>query len=291
MSQYAVIGAEFPSKDFGTFKVIRDLGIDYSTPQKYHMVEIQFTTMNMYGFYTKVIVRIQQIRNSNIIDHYKTRICGVACLGAIGFDFGRIENDPYLKLCHERWRGMIKRCYDQNHPSFQNYGAKGVKVCHEWLCFEFFLRDLPNIPNYNLWVNDPSNYNLDKDSLQPNVPTEMKIYAPETVMFMPVLQNTLEANNRTKPNQTGYIGVTYDESSGMYSTQIACNGKKRVRFGTYDDPIAAASEYNRIGRKLGYSEENLNNLENEMDHMEILKHKSKREIKVNGKYIVAKQII
>jgi hypothetical protein len=27
---------------------------------------------------------------------------------------------------------MKCRCYDMNHPSFKNYGARGIKVCTEW---------------------------------------------------------------------------------------------------------------------------------------------------------------
>ena len=48
MSLYAVVGAEFPSNEFGMFKIVEDLGIDKSTPQKYHFVKIQFLTINMY---------------------------------------------------------------------------------------------------------------------------------------------------------------------------------------------------------------------------------------------------
>ena len=285
MSQYAVVGAEFPSNEFGMFKIVEDLGIDRSTPQKYHFVKIQFLTINMYGSYTTLIVRTQQVRCGGIIDHYQPRICGVACLGAIGLDFGRIKHDPYIELCYERWRSIIRRCYDKNNKSYLDYGAKGVTVCHKWLCFEYFFRDLPNIPNYNLWLNDPANYHIDKDILQPNTPTNMKIYAPETVMFIPKTENTLEANRRNFTNTSGYIGVIYNQESNMYATRIAGE-----RFGTYDNPIAAASEYNHIARKLGYPDEYLNKLDHEMDHAEILKHKSKRIIKVNGKYNAIKQI-
>jgi hypothetical protein len=30
------------------------------------------------------------------------------------------------------WKSMKCRCYDINHPSFTNYGARGIKVCTEW---------------------------------------------------------------------------------------------------------------------------------------------------------------
>ena len=29
-------------------------------------------------------------------------------------------------------RGMMRRCYDQDHHAFANYGGRGVKVCPEW---------------------------------------------------------------------------------------------------------------------------------------------------------------
>lgn len=31
------------------------------------------------------------------------------------------------------WRGMKKRCYVPNDTSYKHYGAKGIKVCDEWL--------------------------------------------------------------------------------------------------------------------------------------------------------------
>lgn len=31
------------------------------------------------------------------------------------------------------WRGIKKRCYIPNDTSYKNYGAKGIKVCDEWL--------------------------------------------------------------------------------------------------------------------------------------------------------------
>lgn len=31
------------------------------------------------------------------------------------------------------WANMKQRCYNSNHPSYKNYGARYIKVCDEWL--------------------------------------------------------------------------------------------------------------------------------------------------------------
>lgn len=32
------------------------------------------------------------------------------------------------------YSGLIQRCYNQNEKSYRWYGAKGVRICKEWLC-------------------------------------------------------------------------------------------------------------------------------------------------------------
>lgn len=36
------------------------------------------------------------------------------------------------RLCHI-FKGMLDRCYNQNNKTYRWYGAKGIKVCCEWL--------------------------------------------------------------------------------------------------------------------------------------------------------------
>lgn len=39
-----------------------------------------------------------------------------------------------------RWKGMKERCYNTNHNSYHNYGARGILMCDEWRdSFESFL--------------------------------------------------------------------------------------------------------------------------------------------------------
>ena len=30
------------------------------------------------------------------------------------------------------WRGMIARCTNSNHQSFNHYGMRGIRVCDDW---------------------------------------------------------------------------------------------------------------------------------------------------------------
>lgn len=56
-----------------------------------------------------------------------TRSCG--CLSAENNqrNYG-LKNSPI----HTVWRSMIKRCFSKNHPSYSNYGGRGITVCTEW---------------------------------------------------------------------------------------------------------------------------------------------------------------
>ena len=39
---------------------------------------------------------------------------------------------------YKRWRGIIDRCNNSKTINYKYYGAKGIKVCDEWLKFETF---------------------------------------------------------------------------------------------------------------------------------------------------------
>ena len=36
------------------------------------------------------------------------------------------------------WGNMINRCTNESNPAFRNYGARGIKVCDEWMTFSNF---------------------------------------------------------------------------------------------------------------------------------------------------------
>lgn len=45
------------------------------------------------------------------------------------------------------WRGIKKRCNLQSHPSYKDYGARGITYCKEWESFENFLKDMGERPD------------------------------------------------------------------------------------------------------------------------------------------------
>lgn len=40
------------------------------------------------------------------------------------------------------WSSMISRCHNPNHDAYENYGARGIKVCEEWKTFEGFFASM-----------------------------------------------------------------------------------------------------------------------------------------------------
>ena len=52
------------------------------------------------------------------------------------------------KIIYDLWAGMVKRCTDKNHVSYKYYGAKGIKVCDEWVNdIEKFISDMGERPD------------------------------------------------------------------------------------------------------------------------------------------------
>ena len=58
------------------------------------------------------------------------------------------------------WLNMLNRCLNNHHPSFKNYGGRGITICERWRTFENFLADMGRRPP-NLTIdriNNDGNY-------------------------------------------------------------------------------------------------------------------------------------
>lgn len=44
------------------------------------------------------------------------------------------------------WENVIQRCNNPRHPSYKNYGGRGIRVCERWLSAKNFIEDM--LPTY-----------------------------------------------------------------------------------------------------------------------------------------------
>lgn len=51
---------------------------------------------------------------------------------------GNTKHNNCRTRLYNIWNGMKKRCYTKSSTGYENYGAKGIKVCKEWLTYEPF---------------------------------------------------------------------------------------------------------------------------------------------------------
>jgi len=64
---------------------------------------------------------------------------------------------------HKVWKNMLQRCYNSNHPGYNNYGGRGITVCFRWQFFENFYEDMGNVPEGMMMdrINNDGNYEPD----------------------------------------------------------------------------------------------------------------------------------
>ena len=177
-------------------------------------------------------VALHELLKGNIRNPYYPNCYNIGCFG---------KPEPYLRKHVDCWHGMISRCYNKKDRRYKYYGGSGVTVCKRWLCFEYFLKDIKLLKNYDKWLNSYNMYQLDKDILQSNKLKNEKIYSPETCMF--VLKND-NINQMILDNvgKSNYVGV-YTNDHSTYSSYICVLGK-RYYLGSYTNIEAAANAYN-----------------------------------------------
>ena len=167
-------------------------------------------------------------------DPYYPQIFGV---GAIGIPDKSLIPEYLWNKIYNMWRDMIKRCYDPSSKSYPSYGAIGVHVCDRWKILEYFVQDVISLPNYHLFLNNPHIYQLDKDQLQ--FGNDVKIYSPETCMFVSRYLNCMISSLENKDCQTcNYIGV-YQNKNGEFVAKYK-KDNKTYNVGVFKTAEAAA---------------------------------------------------
>ena len=239
--------------NFGDFYVIGPSGFSDSRGQLYYRIKF-FDTGG------EIDVRGSRIPSGQIKDPYRPIIFGVACHGVV-------PNDIMTKFAYKIWYNIIRRIFDPTDSSYYIYGAKGVSISRSWLCFENFLKDLPYLPGYELWLQDHTKYKLDKDKLQFHLPYNQRVYSKETCCFISVSENrvfTSQSLNCSSP----YNGVSWDPNRNSYTAKIKINGICN-NLGRFDNEEAAAVVFNHFAAQYGRClNENVN-----MSYLDALEYK------------------
>ncbi len=106
---------------FHNFKIIADLGMKYATenskqPKRYVSVECILCGKTYQGQYSL----------------FKNRDKVCTCESRKGKGCIKWSNDTRDRVLNIL-RGMIYRCNSEKSPAFRIYGARGIKVCDEWM--------------------------------------------------------------------------------------------------------------------------------------------------------------
>ena len=96
-------------------------------------------------------------------------------------------------ILYQRWVNMIGRCYSKKHCQYNSYGAKGVIVEDYLLRFSNYVNFISSLKNYDLLVDNPQNYQIDKDIKC----GRQSIYSRETISIVEKRDN-LEEENKGK---------------------------------------------------------------------------------------------
>ncbi len=108
--------------------------------------------------------------------------------------YGGINDANVDKRVYGLWYQMLRRCYDaeqQKRDRGKSYA--GCTVCERWMRLSNFAKDIRKLDGFADWENKVG-YCLDKDIRIPG----NKEYSPAACSFVPYIENTREANHRTK---------------------------------------------------------------------------------------------
>lgn len=137
------------------------------------------------------------VRKANIDNIYAGKVRDLYEVSVYGVGYyGEFEKTPYWKQAKQLWQNMLKRCYCEKDS--KGYFGK-VFVSKDWHCFSNFLKDLPNLNNFELWIKGQNSgfdkYNLDKDLLTESC----NVYSKETCQFITEYENKSAGAKNGKP--------------------------------------------------------------------------------------------
>ena len=141
----------------------------------------------------------------------------------------RKYNIIYDKLYH-LWWDIKNRCYNPNHPRYEQYGGNGVHMCDLWLTLDGFLSEIDLVEGFDLEKLIKGEICLDKDSVE----FGNKEYCLKKCKFI-----SKKENNKYKPNQQKWvIGISPDGKEFEFFNQSEFARQHNLRQSSIGDCLS-----------------------------------------------------
>lgn len=209
------------------------------------LFEIKFKDTN-----TILKVKYHNIRGGKVLDPMYPSFYNIGYMGIGEYNTKNSFNEYTI------WTSMLQRCYNLKFPAYKNYGNKGVIVCKEWHNFQNFCRWYKE--NFNKFIGDKTNLQLDKDVLCNIYHLETKIYSPETCLLIPRHLNYFIAKSS---EMTGVQNRNNRFSAKLYYKGI------HYSLGTFDTFEKAKNIYNKQKQLLFIEEINKSDISEDLKNI------------------------
>ena len=133
-----------------------------------------------------------------------------------------------------RWDSMMQRCYNPNHNSYKNYGARGIKVSEEFKNCKVYVEYILTLHRAE-GANQVDRIENDKD------------YERGNLRWTTTIENNLNKRTRSD-NTTGYQGVAKAVNSPRWRSYLYLNSKTQISIGIFDtikEAVEARNQYIR----------------------------------------------
>lgn len=147
LNDSTVVGKRILSNSCGEFVVIRHYREDGQS-----FLDLKFINT---GYVVKKSQYTAALRGE-VKDPYHPNVCGIAAMGVV-------KDNALKELLSPTWRDMINRCYGDKRLNSAWYKDRDVWVSDRWLLFENFVEDFKKMDRWEMKLEYPDMYTLDKD--------------------------------------------------------------------------------------------------------------------------------